>query len=256
MTRRCQQVGYCTQVSVKRTARGRRNGWRSTHAGLPRTATGQLTVHRLPLIRPASRVTNVPPNLLSLEPGLDSLQADGDRVRISPGFACPSCLVQSRCLRSVTVSGRRLRFVLLVAVGPEVPRVTTHSDRGLGWNLVPLRTRGITRSLTMHGLPISESPLHSAPILPRSVHGFEQLNVSRVILAAGNLTSPWAWVMRSVTTLLHPRYARNEQILVRKVARNAPPWGARGRPKRPERSNPGLWGAGGGTYRRLCNVQP
>ena len=87
--------------------------------------------------------------------------------------------------------------------------------------------------------------------LPRSVHGFEQLNVSRVILAAGNLTSPWAWVMRSVTTLLHPRYARNEQILVRKVARNAPPWGARGRPKRPERSNPGLWGADGGTYRRL-----
>ena len=56
------------------------------------------------------------------------------------------------------------------------------------------------------------------------MHGFEQLNVSRVILAAGNLTSPWAWVMRSVTTLLHPRYARNEQILVRKVARNAPPW--------------------------------
>ena len=53
------------------------------------------------------------------------------------------------------------------------------------------------------------------------MHGFEQLNVSRVILAAGNLTSPWAWVMRSVTTLLHPRYARNEQILVRKVARNA-----------------------------------
>ena len=198
----------------------------------------------------------MPPNLLSLEPGLDSLQADGDRVRISPGFACPSCLVQSRCLRSVTVSGRRLRFVLLVAVGPEVPRVTTHSDRGLGWNLVSLRTRGITRSLTMHGSPISRSPLHSAPILPRSVHGFEQLNVSRVILAAGNLTSPWAWVMRSVTTLLHPRYARNEQILVRKVARNAPPWGARGRPKRPERSNPGLWGAGGGTYRRLCNVQP
>ena len=36
---------YCTQVSVKRTARGRRNGWRSTHAGLPRTATGQLTLH-------------------------------------------------------------------------------------------------------------------------------------------------------------------------------------------------------------------
>ena len=135
--------------------------------------------------------------------------------------------------------------------------------------------------------------------------------------------------MRSVTTLLHPRYARNEQILVRKVARNAPPnhaffdlavnetkayhafdedattewvsdsltydhetgdyrgkptadsyyeqtipagsksakpmrmelssssdWGARGRPKPPERSNQGLWGAGGGAYRRLCNVQP
>ena len=76
---------------------------------------------------------------------LDSLQADVYRVRISPGFACPSCLVQSRCLRSVTVGGRRLRFVLLVAVGPEVLRVITHSDRGLGWNLVSLRTRGITR---------------------------------------------------------------------------------------------------------------
>ena len=63
-------------------------------------------------------------------------------------------------------------MVLLVAVA-EAPRVTTHSDRGLGWNLVPLRTRGITRSLrTMHGLPMGESPLHSAPILPRSVHGF------------------------------------------------------------------------------------
>ena len=89
-------------------------------------------------------LTNVPPNLFSLEPRLDSLQADVYRVRISPGFACPSCLVQSRCLRSVTVGGRRLRFVLLV-VGPEVLRVITHSDRGLGWNLVSLRTRGITR---------------------------------------------------------------------------------------------------------------
>ena len=87
----------------------------------------------------------MPPNLLSLEPRLDSLQPDGDRVRISPNFACPSCLVQSRCLRSVTVGGRRLRFVLLVAVGPEVLWVITHSDRGLGWNLVSLRTRGITR---------------------------------------------------------------------------------------------------------------
>ena len=77
----------------------------------------------------------MPPNLLSLVPRLDSLQADVYRVRISPGFACPSCLVQSRCLRSlrsVTVGGRRLRFVLLVAVGPEVLRVITHSDRGLG----------------------------------------------------------------------------------------------------------------------------
>ena len=92
----------------------------------------------------------MPPNLLSLEPRLDSLQPDGDRVRISPNFACPSCLVQSRYLRSVTVGGRRLRFVLLVAVGPEVLWVITHSDRGLGWNLVSLRTRGITRYLTMH----------------------------------------------------------------------------------------------------------
>ena len=92
----------------------------------------------------------MPPNLLSLEPRLDSLQADVYRVRISPGFACSLCLVQSRCLRSVTVGGRRLRFVLLVAVGPELPRVITYSDRGLGWNLVSLRTRGITRYLTMH----------------------------------------------------------------------------------------------------------
>ncbi len=88
--------------------------------------------------------------LLSLVPRLDSLQADVYRVRISPAFACSSCLVQSRCLRSVTVSGRRLRFVLLVAVGPEVLRVITRSDRGLGWNLVSLRTRGITRYLTLH----------------------------------------------------------------------------------------------------------
>ncbi|CAH0368829.1 unnamed protein product, partial [Pelagomonas calceolata] len=169
-------VGYCTQVSVKRT--GARPAQRLAQHPGGATSDGHWPTYSAPVATYSACVASYKcaPKSALLEPGLDSLQADGDRVRISPGFACPSCLVQSRCLRSVTVSGRRLRFVLLVAVGPEVPRVTTHSDRGLGWNLVPLRTRGITRSLTMHGLPISESPLHSAPILPRSVHGFEQLN--------------------------------------------------------------------------------
>ena len=46
-----------------------------------------------------------------------------------------------------------------------------------------------------------------------------------VMLAAYNATSPWARVMGSPTTLPHPRYARNGQHSMRKVARKAPPRG-------------------------------
>ena len=60
---------------------------------------------------------------------------------------------------------------------------------------------------------------------------FDELGVLReprwtdVMLAAYNATSPWARVMGSPTTLPHPRYARNGQHSMRKVARKAPPRG-------------------------------
>ena len=142
-----------------------------------------------------------------------------------------------------------------------VPTVlfTSRGPKNIVRDNVPLRTAQVTWQYHRHIVKKSNSIFACCsrrrsllpPIILPPRQATPQVRVSKISPGRRRLQSqPRKTTSRTLDTLL-----ANENRCEKWPAKHRR-GGVRARPKPPERSNQGPWGAGGGTCRRLCNLQP